>query len=317
MRVAGTIVMLAAVLGALTPVAADAACAERLPDVRLTARAMQPGEVVGVDIRCTSVNPLTLVAFGRDIPLARSADGTRWRALVGIDLGVAPGRYPLVLQVPGTPGSSVQRVLDVQPKQFPTRTLRVAERFVEPPVEVLSRIRDEAALLERTFNTATPRPWNGRFMLPVLTPPTRNFGSRSVFNGEARNPHAGIDFASPAGTLVTSPAAGEVVLVQELFFTGSTVVVDHGNGAYSLMAHLSSTAVAPGEVIGAGAPLGRVGATGRATGPHLHWTVRLHGARVDPLSLIAITDDYRTDAPVRDAVATSPPRTRDAVRQSK
>jgi len=116
------------------------------------------------------------------------------------------------------------------------------------------------------------------------------FGTRSVFNGQPRSPHSGVDFGSKAGTPVVAPAGGVVTLAEPLFFTGSTVVIDHGLGLYSLLAHLSTFAVKEGERVRRGQVVGFAGATGRVTGPHLHWSVRLNGARVDPLSLIALTN---------------------------
>ena len=262
-------------------------------EVALVARAIQPGEVVRVDVTCEcgGVGPRAS-AFDRDIPLALSPDGTRWQGLVGIDLDVAPAVYPLVVSAPHLrPPPARETSLRVQPKQFRTRTLRVAPEFVDPPADVVDRILSEASQINGIFKTITPRAWDQPFALPLTTQPSSNFGSRSVFNGQPRSPHAGIDFSSPTGTLVTAPAAGTVVLAGDLFFTGNTVIVDHGAGLYSLFAHLSSMTVGAGDIVGRGARLGRVGATGRATGPHLHWSVRLNGTRVDPLSLMVATED--------------------------
>jgi murein DD-endopeptidase MepM/ murein hydrolase activator NlpD len=114
------------------------------------------------------------------------------------------------------------------------------------------------------------------------------FGTRSIFNGEARSAHSGADFSSPAGTPVKAPAGGRVLLARELYYTGRTVMVDHGAGIISLFAHLSAIDVAPDAAIRAGQVIGKVGATGRATGAHLHWTVRVSGARVDPLALLHV-----------------------------
>jgi murein DD-endopeptidase MepM/ murein hydrolase activator NlpD len=255
---------------------------------------MQPGEVVRVEVTCAcgQVGPRAR-AFGLDVPLDLSSDGARWQGLVGLDLEVVPGVYPLVVDVPHQREVLPRETaLRVQPKQFSTRTLRVAPEFVDPPADLADRARREASLLDRLFKTITPRAWDRPFGLPLTSQPTRNFGSRSVFNGEPRNPHAGIDFNSPAGTVVIAPAAGTVVLASDLFFTGNTIVIDHGAGLYSLFAHLSSMTVAMGDIVGLGTKLGHVGATGRATGPHLHWGVRLNGARVDPLSLIVATKEY-------------------------
>lgn len=261
--------------------------------VVLVARAMQPGEVVRVDVICAcgAIAPLASI-LGRNVPLALSPDGTRWQGLMGIDVETAPGTYSLMVHAPHVqPPFAHDTSLRVQSKRFETRRLRVDPEFVVPPAAVADRIRMEASQLDALFGTITPRTWDGPFVLPLSTQPTRNFGSRSIFNGELRNPHAGIDFSSPIGTVVTAPAAGTVVLAADLYFTGQTVVVDHGGGLYSLFAHLSSMVIETGDIVSRGAPLGRVGTTGRATGAHLHWGVRLNGARVDPVSLIFATDE--------------------------
>jgi murein DD-endopeptidase MepM/ murein hydrolase activator NlpD len=289
----------AATAALLIGLAAVSVQAQEALDVSIVARAVQPGEVVRVDVTCACETAPSASAFGRAVPLALSLNGTRWQGLVGVDLNAAPGSYPLLVEVagrgPAGPGQPLTRttVLNVQPARFKTRTLRVAGEYVDPPSEVVDRIVSEAALLDRIFTTITPASATRPFALPLTTRPTPNFGSRSVFNGKPRNPHAGIDFSSPSGTIVTAPAAGTIVLARDLYFTGNTVIIDHGAGLYSLFAHLSSMTVGAGDVAGHGMSLGAVGATGRATGPHLHWSVRLNGARVDPLSLIEATGEPR------------------------
>jgi hypothetical protein len=268
-------------------------------EVALFTRAMQPGEVVRVDVTCACVEATPRAsAFGVDIPLVLSPDGTRWQGFAGIDVDVVPGVYPLLVDVPLlTPALARETPLRVMPKAFRTRRLQVAPAFVDPPAPLVDRILAEASKLDAIFRIVTPRAWDRPFVLPLTVAPTRNFGSRSIFNGESRSPHAGVDFSSPTGTIVTAPAAGTVVLSGDLFFTGNTVVVDHGAGVYSLFAHLSSLAVAAGGVVSQGGRLGQVGATGRATGPHLHWAVRLNRARIDPLSLIVATESTSRQGP--------------------
>ena len=261
--------------------------------VDLVARATQPGEVIRVDVTCEcgSVAPRAS-ALNRDIPLALSPDGTRWQGLIGIDLDVAPGEYSLLVSASHLrPPPARVMSLRVEPKQFRTRTLTVAPEYVDPPVPVLDRIVREAAQLNGIYDTNTTRVWDRPFVLPLTTQPSANFGSRSVFNGQPRSPHAGIDFSSPTGTVVTAPASGRVVVAEDLYFTGNTVVLDHGAGLYSIFAHFSALVAEEGDLVDVGATLGRVGATGRVTGPHLHWSVRLNGARVDPMSLIEATEE--------------------------
>ena len=234
---------------------------------------------------------MTVRAFDRKVVAYPAGDGT-WHALVGVDLDVAPG--DAVVQADGQlrGGTAVEGrvVLSVEAREFPTRTLRVAPRFVTPPASASARIARERAALGRVFSSVTAAPaWRDPFIVPIPGALVSGFGVRSIFNNEPRAPHGGADFASPAGTPVAAPNAGRVVLVDDLYFTGQTVVIDHGAGLQSLFAHLSRTDVHVGDEVARGVTVGAVGATGRATGPHLHWTVRLSGARVDPLSLVYVT----------------------------
>ena len=177
----------------------------------------------------------------------------------------------------------------MKPKSFPTRRLTVDEAFVNPPPAVTKRIDDEAARLNAIWDASAPeRLWTDSFVRPVPHEANSRFGSRSVLNGQARSPHGGADFASPTGTPIKAPNAGKVVLAEDLYYTGGTVVIDHGLGLLSLFAHMSRIDVREGQTVDRGAVVGLVGATGRVTGAHLHWTLRANGARVDPLSLLAI-----------------------------
>lgn len=241
--------------------------AQRAPDlpVTVTARSEQPGELVALSVTTPErTSALTARAFGRSLA-AYPVDDTTWRVLVGVDLEVAPGRYPVSIEARA--GSDVRQAsvtLDVRPKTFPTRQLTVAEAFVNPPASEDQRIAAEAARLAALWGLRTPkRLWEGPFVRPVADPANSAFGSRSVFNGHARAPHTGADFLSPAGTPVHAPAGGTVVLAGSLYFTGNTVVLDHGLGIYSLFAHFSEIAVKEGDVVSAGDLLGKVGATGR------------------------------------------------------
>ena len=273
--------------------AQPAAIAPATLTVAVTARAVQPGEVIRLDM--TSGRPITAVtvrAFDNNIAAARV--GGDWRALVGIDLGVVAGPYLVTIDATLDDGSQASHIetLTVEAKDFPTRELRVAPRFVNPPPSQLQRIERERRQLGELFRAIGPEPgWRGSFVRPIEVSVISGFGVRSIYNGEPRAPHGGADFASPTGTPVLAPGGGRVVLAEPLYFTGETVVIDHGLGLVSLLAHLSRIDVRVGRDVVAGAQVGLVGATGRVTGPHLHWTVRLQGARVDPLSVIAALQD--------------------------
>jgi murein DD-endopeptidase MepM/ murein hydrolase activator NlpD len=270
--------------------AAWTSAAALLPRITITAtsRSIRPGELVVLTIvTAAPAAAVRVQAFDREWRPFR-VDARTWRVLIGIDLDVSPGAYSVSVDA----GESEDRTtypLAVTARAFRTRSLTVAEAFVTPPPEMAARIEQEAALLQHLWrSSALERLWTGGFVRPVPDPANSAFGTRSIFNGQPRSPHGGADFESPAGRVVKAPNAGRIVLTRPLYFTGNTVVIDHGLGLFSLFAHLSQTDVSEGDAIAAGAVVGRVGATGRVTGPHLHWTVRLGDARIDPLSLLEV-----------------------------
>lgn len=269
--------------------------------VTMTARSIQPGEVVMFTVVAPgAATRIDVRAFDQDWAAFRG-NGSTWQALLGIDLDRAPGAYPVVITAgSGSTATHVTRTLTVTAKKFVTRTLTVDDAYVNPPDAVMARINDEAARLTKLWQTISPeRLWATPFVAPVPDPSNSAFGSRSVFNGEARSPHTGADFLSPAGEEVKAPSAGTVVLAENLYFSGNTVILDHGLGLYSQFAHFSEIGVKVGDRVEPGNTLGKVGATGRVTGPHLHWAIRLNGARVDPLSLIAATAPPRKTTPAK------------------
>jgi murein DD-endopeptidase MepM/ murein hydrolase activator NlpD len=159
---------------------------------------------------------------------------------------------------------------------------------------VLARIQKESETVRAIFDVvSSERYWAGPFGLPVPGPPISEFGKRSVYNGQPRSPHAGTDFAGATGTPVKAPNAGRVVLAASLYYSGNTIILDHGQGLYSYFGHLSAFSAREGDMVAAGDVVGRVGATGLVTGPHLHWSVRLAGTRVDPLSLVDVLTPHR------------------------
>ena len=281
-----------AVLLLTLPGTAAAGAEELTLDVSHRARALHPGELVILDVLVSERGAAPrATAFGKPVPLFPVEDGRRWRGLVGIDLSVEPGSVPVTVQATAAGGAEAREtyVLAVRPKQFPTRRLRVAPRYVDPPPEVVERILREAREVAALFEVSSPeRLWSGGFRKPVPGPATSSFGRRSVFNGQARNPHSGTDFRSGAGTPVQAPAGGRVVLTGDQYFSGQVVILDHGGGLYSYFAHLSRITVTEGDLVARGGVVGEVGATGRVTGAHLHWTVRLNEARIDPLALLEL-----------------------------
>jgi hypothetical protein len=261
-------------------------------DVDVKARAIQPGELVVLTVTTrTPVVEVRVRAFDGDLPSFQITP-TRWRVIVGIDLDTPPGRHDVTIVAATTPPSELTHRLTVMPKKFRTRQLTVDPSFVDPPPDTLVRIKEEAERINRVWASSIVVPlWSGPFVRPVPEASNSAFGSRSVYNGQSRSPHGGADFASPAGTPVRSANAGRVALAGDLYFTGNTVIVDHGGGLFSFFAHLRSIAVRESDLVTTGALIGEVGATGRVTGPHLHWAVRANNARVDPISLLAVLGD--------------------------
>jgi murein DD-endopeptidase MepM/ murein hydrolase activator NlpD len=275
----------------LAAIGASSAGANGEVTLTVKARAIEPGElmIVTVTVPAEPIS-ISVSAFGRTARAYRTG-ARRYAALVGIDLDQTAGDYTVSAAVETAAGASTSasRSIIVRPKTFRTRTLRVDPGFVNPPADLLERIARENELLQHAYANSEPaRLWSAPFLRPVPQPANSAFGTRSIFNGEPRSPHAGTDFLSPAGTSVKAPNAGRVVIARELFFSGNTVVIDHGLGLFSLLAHLSRIDVHEGDVVERGALVGLVGATGRVTGPHLHWAVRAGDARVSALSLLAL-----------------------------
>ncbi len=266
--------------------------ASGVPRITQRARSLQPGEVVQLTL--TSPEPLESAqaeVFGKQFQFYSEGNSRIWHALVGIDLETKPGPQTVTVRAVTSRKTPVvlEHPLTVRSKVFPTRRLSVDEKFVNPPQEMLDRIERESRRVSEIVSAVTPvRFWKGAFDVPVPGPPISSFGKRSILNGQARSPHAGTDFEGSMGTPIKAPNRGRVVLAAELYYSGNTVILDHGLGLYSYFGHLSRIAVAEGEMVPAGRVVGEVGATGRVTGPHLHWSVRLAETRVDPLSLIAV-----------------------------
>jgi murein DD-endopeptidase MepM/ murein hydrolase activator NlpD len=263
--------------------------------VRIAIGPANPGDVVVVSAMASRpLEHARVDVFDHLIPMWSTGDPSKWAALVGVDVETPPGRYPAIvrgLSATGEP-TATHAALTVSRKVFGTRRLLVEPRFSEPPASERPRIEREAQRLSALFSAASvTRFWNPPFEAPIAAATSSPFGVRSVFNGALRSRHNGVDFASAAGAPVRAPGSGRVALVEALYFTGNTVIIDHGQGLYSLLAHLERAVVRNGESVARGDVLGYVGATGRATGPHLHWSVRLQGARVDPLSLVSRTRD--------------------------
>jgi murein DD-endopeptidase MepM/ murein hydrolase activator NlpD len=227
---------------------------------------------------------------GHDVPFIERGD--RWITTVGVDLDSRPGDHAVdVTFTFGNGRSRVQREpIVVRRGEYPTTELTVEERYVELSPEDQARAEREGAETAAIYATFTPeRYWTQGFQVPVAgAKDGRNFGHRRIFNGQPRAPHSGADLRARTGTPVYAANRGRVVLAKDLFYSGNAVFIDHGYGLYTTYLHLSAIDVAVGQVVERGERLGLAGATGRVTGPHLHWGVRILDARVDPFSLVRL-----------------------------
>lgn len=254
----------------------------RPPDLSdLPAAANVPGGVALVDLGEAAHERPAARYHGR--PVLVRARGGRWTAVVGVGLAADPKQVQaLVVREAG--GRERRIAFELKPKRYAEQRLTVAPRHVDLSPGDLARHERErrhlAAVLQR-FDAAR-EPATLRLVQPTAGPRSSSFGLRRVFNNQARAPHSGMDIAAASGTPVLSAAAGVVIDSGEYFFSGRTVIVDHGQGFLALYCHLSSIDVEGGRRLDVGAPLGKVGASGRVTGPHLHFSVYLNAQAVDP-----------------------------------
>lgn len=221
-------------------------------------------------------------AYFNNEPLLTAQINTQWYALTGIALDIKPGHYNIQVDDPN--GATIKYPVTVNAKEYPAQYLKIKNRrYVEPEKKDVDRIlreKDEITELLATFTPGTAgyyrlkKPVNGRL--------SSRFGLRRFFNGKPRRPHSGLDIAAIRGTRISAPLSGRVIGIGNYFFSGNIIFLDHGQGMISTYSHLNSVSVKPGQQVKTGDILGEVGSTGRVTGPHLHWSVYLNRARVDP-----------------------------------
>ncbi len=265
----------------LAALAAGAACSARA--TTLPQALAVPGGVAVVELGASAAPPTATFGGTPVMVLPKSQSDGAWVAVVGIGLA-ADEKQPQTLVVRGADGRAHDVAFSLQAKGYAEQRLTVEPKHVELSPKDLARYeRERVHLAEvlRRYSTARV-PATLRLLAPTSGPRSSSFGLRRVFNGQSRNPHSGMDLAAPTGTPVVSAAAGEVLDTGDYFFNGNTVIVDHGLGFLTLYCHLSAIDTRRGEVLDAGAPLGKVGATGRVTGAHLHFSVYLNATPVDP-----------------------------------
>jgi hypothetical protein len=264
------------------------------PRLTLSASTREPrqGGVVAVTLRSDA--PLTAaVLTGEDERIALESDGSGllFRGLVGVDFAAKTGAERFEAEASDACGASHRGRLELRVRDggFPSQRLTVEPRYVEPPESEKERIASDHEKVERVWSSGEAgRRWRGAFALPVPGTKPGAFGARRVLNGATKSRHGGVDMAAAEGTPILAAAPARVALAEDLYFSGGTVILDHGAGLFTSYFHLSRIDVKVGDVVAPGARVGAVGATGRATGPHLHWSAKIDGARVNPLGLLKL-----------------------------
>jgi murein DD-endopeptidase MepM/ murein hydrolase activator NlpD len=232
--------------------------------------------------------------LGQKLAFFRGRDGQTWYALAGVDVEAPTGLSVVHITArlaggvtPNLSQSDLSRSIEIHEAHYGASKLTVAPKFVAPGAKELTRIKAEMARKEKVFAASAPQPlWSGDFRAPVHAQPTDSFGTRRTFNGQLESVHKGMDFRAPPGRLVRAGNSGVVVLARRLYFEGNCVIIDHGLGLFTLSMHLSRIDVHEGQQVTKGQRVGLSGATGRVTGPHLHWAVRWQNAYLDPAKLL-------------------------------
>jgi murein DD-endopeptidase MepM/ murein hydrolase activator NlpD len=206
-----------------------------------------------------------------------------FKAILGIDLFTVPGEYALDI---AAGGAVIHRIVTVSKKKYPVQRLKLPKNMVELSPENEARVEREQKKMAAVWPKVSERSWSGDFINPREGKIVTKFGVQRIINKVPKSPHTGVDVSARAGDEVRAPNNGVAVLIDEQFYTGNSIVLDHGQGIHSMFFHLSKILVSPGQKVKKGDVIGLVGSTGRSTGAHLHWGVRIQDARVDPLELI-------------------------------
>jgi murein DD-endopeptidase MepM/ murein hydrolase activator NlpD len=259
-----------------------------VPDISFSSMEVARGDLILLSVRTTEEKP-QVTWLNRDIPLVFNQAGAVWQGFIAADLNQKQGTYKLLIRISST---GLEKIFNIQvtDKDYGVRRLTLPKEKVELGAESLKRVKQETAVIDELWKAGESEPaWKGNFLLPVVTEVVGAFGRRSVINNLERSPHTGVDQKGETGDPVRAINNGRVILVADHFFTGNSLFLDHGGGIISMYFHMDKILVNNGDLIEKGQTIGLVGSTGRATGPHLHWGVRVNGARVNPLTLVDLS----------------------------
>jgi hypothetical protein len=258
-------------------------------DVRISSRSIPQGDPGLIRIRVGPGEVPRVSWMKRQVPLVPDQGEAVWTGFLGVDLNARPGLYKVAVR---SLPSGLEKDLEVRiiEKDYGVRRLTLPKRMVDLDAETLKRAKREAGIMKALWEAPPTIPlWRGPFLRPVPGDVVGAFGRRSIINNQPRSPHSGVDLKGERGMPVTAVNHGRVAFRGDHFFSGLSVVIDHGGGVQSMYFHLEEIRVQEGQMVDKGEVIGLVGSSGRATGPHLHWGIRINGARVDPMRVTVLS----------------------------
>jgi murein DD-endopeptidase MepM/ murein hydrolase activator NlpD len=261
------------------------------PKISLSTKKIPQGGLGLITIEVTEDGMPQVTWMGKRVCLVANEENHTWHGFIAVDLRQKPGPYSLLVK--SSSSRKERRVdIEVEKKDYGVRRLTVPKEMVDLDAQTFERVKKEAKTMTALWQAPTSETvWQGSFLRPLDGEVVGPFGRRSIINDQPRSPHSGVDFRAARGTPVKAMNHGKVVLTADYFFPGRSVVLDHGGGILSMYFHLEKIFVQKDQFVEKGQVVGLVGATGRATGPHLHLGIRINGARVDPLGLMALSKD--------------------------
>ena len=259
-----------------------------IPDITVTPSTFGQGEVSLVTLKQATGQP-QMIWLGKRIPMIYNNSNELWAGFIGADLTTDPGRYKLQISYANN-AEPDSMPITVRSKDHGIRRITVPREMVELDHDTLQRVLREISTVKQVFMRSSEDPlWWGRWTRPLPGTIVSPFGCKNIVNDMERSPHSGVDLKAAAGTPIKATNRGLVALVAEHFFSGRSIVIDHGGGIFSMYFHLSHISVRVGELVEKGDLIGLSGSSGRVTGPHLHFGIRLNGTRINPLTLIEIS----------------------------
>ena len=258
-------------------------------DIKLSSDVIPQGDVGLIEIAVKNGQTPEIVWMNQKLFPVPDRKRVTWYAFLGVDLNSKPGRYPLTITI--SPSGDIRKLLiEVKAEDYGVRRLTLPKKMVDLDSQTLKRVRKESKMMNEVWRTTPTDPiWIGAFERPIPGEIAGPFGRRSVINDQPRSPHSGVDLRGKRGTPVKAINRGKVALTGDFFFTGLTVIVDHGGGIQSMYFHLDRIQVQKAQIVEKSQVLGTLGSTGRATGPHLHWGIRINGARINPIRFMILS----------------------------